>query len=221
MIITNLFSIFDPSIRIFRSRWIVRILIILILPFIKWNNSNASSPVSSLSSMYKIEVGYVTPQPKKGVYRIIIIIFLRLALYNFLALFPFIYSITSHASTNLPIAYSLWIACIIFAIFRSIKRFLCHLIPTGTPLALIRFIVIVEILRNLIRPLALTFRLTANIIAGHLLISLIGGRIIILPPLALLRVRILQSLLVTIEMGVSLIQAYVFATLLLLYLSER
>ena len=95
-----------------------------------------------------------------------------------------------------------------------------HLIPTGTPLALISFIVLVEILSNLIRPLALTFRLTANMMAGHLLMSLIGGALISLPFSFMLLGSVVQSLLVFIELGVSIIQAYVFSTLLLLYLSE-
>lgn len=95
-----------------------------------------------------------------------------------------------------------------------------HLIPTGTPLALISFIVLVEILSNLIRPLALTFRLTANMMAGHLLMSLIGGALISLPFSFMLLGSVVQSLLVFIELGVSVIQAYVFSTLLLLYLSE-
>src|SRR5690606_31246713 len=101
------------------------------------------------------------------------------------------------------------------------KHFLSHLIPVGTPLALLSFIVVVEILRNFIRPLALTFRLTANIIAGHLLMSLIGRALITLPFSFILLGSFVQSLLVFIELGVSLIQAYVFSTLLLLYLSER
>lgn len=83
-----------------------------------------------------------------------------------------------------------------------------------------RFIVLVEVLRNLIRPLALTFRLTANMMAGHLLISLIGGALISLPFRFIFFGSFVQSLLVFIELGVSLIQAYVFSTLLILYLSE-
>lgn len=80
--------------------------------------------------------------------------------------------------------------------------------------------VLVELLRNIIRPLALTFRLTANIIAGHLLMSLIGGSLISLSFSLMLLGSLAQSLLVFMEIGVSLIQAYVFSTLLLLYFSE-
>ncbi len=100
------------------------------------------------------------------------------------------------------------------------KHFLAHLIPVGTPLILMSFIVIVEVLSNLIRPLALTFRLTANIMAGHLLMSLIGGALISLSFSFIVLGSLVQSLLVIIELGVSVIQAYVFSTLLILYISE-
>jgi F0F1-type ATP synthase membrane subunit a len=80
--------------------------------------------------------------------------------------------------------------------------------------------VLVEVLSNIIRPIALTFRLTANIMAGHLLIGLIGEFLISLPFFFTLLGSFFQSLLVMMELGVSLIQAYVFSTLLLLYLSD-
>lgn len=83
-----------------------------------------------------------------------------------------------------------------------------------------RFMVIVEVLSNFIRPLALTFRLTANIMAGHLLMSLIGGALIRLSFRFIVLGSLVQSLLVIIELGVSIIQAYVFSTLLILYISE-
>jgi F-type H+-transporting ATPase subunit a len=109
---------------------------------------------------------------------------------------------------------------IIFFWVSSLNNFFSHLIPIGTPIGLIRFIVIVELLRNFIRPVALTFRLTANIMAGHLLMSLIGGFLISLPMGVFLVGSLVQSLLVFIELGVSFIQSYVFSVLIMLYISE-
>ena len=168
----------------------------------------------------KKEIDYVLKHPVKGCYVFIGSIFVTVGLYNFLALFPHVFSVTSHMLVTLPFSYSFWSGIIIFRWIRSLKNFLAHLIPIGTPLALIRFMVLVEVLRNLIRPLALTFRLTANIIAGHLLMSLIGGALISLPFSFMVLGSFVQSLLVFMELGVSVIQAYVFSTLLLLYLSE-
>lgn len=80
--------------------------------------------------------------------------------------------------------------------------------------------VLVEVLSNFIRPIALTFRLTANMIAGHLLMGLVGGFLIGFPFYITVLGSFFQSLLVFMELGVSIIQAYVFSTLLLLYLSD-
>merc|ERR1711936_786086 len=60
-------------------------------------------------------------------------------------------------------------------IFKAIERFLAHLVPSGTPDVLIPLIVVIELVRNFIRPITLSVRLAANIVAGHLLIRLVNG----------------------------------------------
>lgn len=95
-----------------------------------------------------------------------------------------------------------------------------HLVPSGTPYVLIPFIVLIETVRNIIRPLTLSVRLAANIVAGHLLLTLLSSQcgnvsIIILSFLILALV-----LLATLESAVALIQAYVFSVLRTLYVAE-
>jgi F-type H+-transporting ATPase subunit a len=82
------------------------------------------------------------------------------------------------------------------------------------------FIVLIETISNIIRPGTLAVRLTANIIAGHLLITLLGntGPGIINALVSLLIIT--QILLLTLESAVSIIQSYVFAVLSALYSSE-
>jgi len=220
MIITNLFSIFDPSLSLFSFSWFMCLFVLLLLPRAYWLGGSLFSSLYGVLSTVKKEMDYVLKNPVKGCYVFIGSIFITVGLYNFLALFPHVFSVTSHILVTLPFSYSFWSGIIIFSWISSLKHFLAHLIPVGTPLALISFMVLVEVLRNLIRPLALTFRLTANMMAGHLLISLIGGALIRLPFSFMLLGSLVQSLLVFIELGVSVIQAYVFSTLLLLYLSE-
>jgi F-type H+-transporting ATPase subunit a len=98
---------------------------------------------------------------------------------------------------------------------------LAHLVPQSTPPILMPFMVIIETVRNLIRPLTLAVRLTANIIAGHLLITLLGNQIadnsIVLSGSILL---ITQITLLILESAVALIQSYVFTVLACLYSSE-
>lgn len=218
--IINLFSIFDPSLNIISRSWIILFLIITLTPTLFWTTGIFFLIYKNVINIWIKEVNYRIRHRKKGVYKIITTIFILLTLYNFFALFPFIFSVTSHLTITFPLAYRFWVGIIFFSFFKSFKDFLIHLIPTGTPVGLIRFIVLIEVIRNFIRPIALTFRLTANIIAGHLLIRLIGGAVLSLPLLFITLGSITQMLLVFMELGVSVIQAYVFSTLLLLYLSE-
>jgi len=78
--------------------------------------------------------------------------------------------------------------------------------------------VLIESIRRVIRPLTLAIRLSANIIAGHLLITLIGNQLASLNMLGIIFPT--QIMLVGLEMAVSLIQAYVFSILITLYISE-
>lgn len=82
------------------------------------------------------------------------------------------------------------------------------------------FIVLIEIIRNLIRPITLSVRLAANIIAGHLLLTLLGdqgdmGNIYITTAVILS-----QIILLILEFSVAIIQSYVFITLITLYARE-
>jgi len=93
-----------------------------------------------------------------------------------------------------------------------------HLVPMRTPGVLIPFIVLIETVRRVIRPLTLAIRLSANIIAGHLLLTLLGNQLANLRILGLIFPT--EIMLVGLEMAVSLIQAYVFTILITLYVRE-
>lgn len=84
---------------------------------------------------------------------------------------------------------------------------------------LLVFMVLIERIRNIIRPLTLAVRLGANMIAGHLLLTLLGGQAHGGGFDSLLVVGG-QLLLLTLEVAVAFIQAYVFVTLMTLYFGE-
>jgi F-type H+-transporting ATPase subunit a len=95
-----------------------------------------------------------------------------------------------------------------------------HLVPQGTPAILIPFIVIIETIRNVIRPGTLAVRLSANIIAGHLLLTLLGNTGNSLSTIIISILIFTQLLLLTLESAVAIIQAYVFTILSTLYSRE-
>jgi len=98
---------------------------------------------------------------------------------------------------------------------------LAHLVPTGSPNLLMPFIVLIELVRSIIRPLTLSVRLVANIVAGHLLLTLLS---LACTPEAnvLILVTVLLALVVLscLETAVATIQAYVFRVLSVLYIRE-
>ena len=82
------------------------------------------------------------------------------------------------------------------------------------------FIVVIEIIRNIIRPITLSVRLAANMIAGHLLLTLLGNQIVRASWILFPGVMTAEFLLLVLESAVACIQAYVFAVLTTLYASE-
>jgi len=90
----------------------------------------------------------------------------------------------------------------------------------GTPVALIPVIVIIETVSNIIRPGTLSIRLAANIVAGHLLLTLLGSQGPSRRGVVILGLMVSLILLLCLELAVACIQAYVFTILRSLYLNE-
>jgi hypothetical protein len=114
MIITNLFSIFDPSLRLFSFSWFTCLFVLLVLPGLFWLGGYLVNFFFGVLSSVKKEIDYVLKHPVKGCYVFIGSIFITVCLYNFLALFPHLFSVTSHMLVTLPFSYSFWSGIIIF-----------------------------------------------------------------------------------------------------------
>lgn len=219
--IINIFSIFDPSTSTLLSlNWLSIILIFILLPFQFWLQPSRSiilwsSIINYIFKEFKILITY-------SYSNLIIFISLILIIFfnNFLGLFPYIFTASRHLSFCLSLSLSIWLRIIRYSIFNYINDFLSHLTPQGTPYLLMPFIVLIESISLIIRPLTLRVRLTANMIAGHLLMTLLGssGSSLTLIFIALLIIS--QILLLLLELSVALIQSYVFSILSTLYRRE-
>ena len=219
----NLFSTFDPATLWFNLRlnWL-SLACILFIPSIYWI---ASCKFFFLfKGMFKFlflelkSVLYIgTPS---SIFLVLLSFLLYIFINNFLGLLPYVFTSTRHLSVTLALALPLWRGYLIVNRVANPRRTLAHLVPKGTPLALIPFIVLIELVRNFIRPLTLSVRLAANIVAGHLLLVLVRG------PMPLIAWHVFSGAflglitLIVLEVGVSFIQAYVFMTLSSLYIAE-
>jgi len=139
---------------------------------------------------------------------------------NFLGLLPYVFTARRHMRFTLTIRRALWLRLIIPAFLFTPSLFLAHLVPKGTPVVLVPFMVLIELLSNIIRPFTLGIRLAANIIAGHLLLVLISTPVFRLSVGIILVVLGGLFLLTVLELAVSMIQSYVFMRLGALYVRE-
>merc|ERR1711878_33994 len=137
-----------------------------------------------------------------------------------MGLAPYIFTRSRHISFTLTLAIPIWIGRIVFSIKNQYNRLFAHLVPSGTPVALIPVIVIIETVRNVIRPGTLSIRLAANIVAGHLLLTLLGSQGPAARGLVIITLIVSLILLLCLELAVACIQAYVFTILRSLYLNE-
>nr|YP_010722342.1 ATP synthase F0 subunit 6 [Jonas distinctus]WDV10184.1 ATP synthase F0 subunit 6 [Jonas distinctus] len=220
---TNLFSIFEPSSGLFSlpMNWVSTILGLLFLPLIYWSSPSRWSMMWSktIETLHK-EFKALLPSHFLGASTLFISLFSFIVFNNFLGLLPYIFTSSSHMVMTLSLSLPLWITLMLFGWINRTQHMFAHLVPQGTPFGLMPFMVLIETISNIIRPGTLAVRLAANMIAGHLLLTLLGS---VGPSLtaSILSLLILsQILLLILESAVAVIQSYVFAVLSTLYTSE-
>nr|ALF04105.1 ATP synthase F0 subunit 6 [Styloperla sp. YZD-2015] len=221
---TNLFSVFDPSTSIMNLslNWISTILGLMLIPSAYWFlpsrfNFFWNKILMTLHQEFKTLLG---PTGHVGTTFIFISLFSLIVFNNFLGLFPYVFTSSSHLTLTLALALPLWLSFMIYGWINHTQHMFAHLVPQGTPAVLMPFMVCIETISNMIRPGTLAVRLAANMIAGHLLLTLLGntGPSLTYSILSLLIVA--QIALLVLESAVAIIQAYVFAVLTTLYASE-
>nr|UUJ36866.1 ATP synthase F0 subunit 6 [Epeorus sp. 03 ZXM-2022a] len=221
---TNLFSVFDPSSSIMNLslNWLSTFLGILLLPTAYWLMPSRYSLIwnkitSTLHQEFNTLLG---PAGHPGSTFLFISLFSMIVFNNFLGLFPYIFTSSSHLTFTLALALPLWMSFMLYGWINHTQHMFAHLVPQGTPPILMPFMVCIETISNIIRPGTLAVRLAANMIAGHLLMTLLGntGPSLSLTILSFLIIG--QIALLVLESAVAIIQSYVFAVLSTLYSSE-
>nr|QXT59998.1 ATP synthase membrane subunit 6 [Pseudochromaphis coreana] len=215
---TNLFNIFDPSTMIFNLNlnWMSTLFIMILMPNFLWIMPNRlkwiiNKIIYMLNNEMKIL--FKSKNIKAPTY-LFIALFLFIFMNNFLGLFPYIFSSSSHMIFSMSMALPFWLFFIILSMIKNTKNMIAHLIPLNTPIYLAPLMTIIETMSIIIRPFSLSIRLTANMIAGHLLMTLLNSNSMILI------VLMIQMFMMIFELCVSLIQSYVFSILSSLYSSE-
>nr|ASM82609.1 ATP synthase F0 subunit 6 [Amphinemura sp. FS-2017] len=221
---TNLFSVFDPSTSVMNLslNWISTILGLTLIPTAFWFMPSRYSLIwnkilLTLHNEFKTLLG---PTGHPGSSFMFISLFSLILFNNFLGLFPYVFTSSSHLTLTLALALPLWLSFMMYGWINHTQHMFAHLVPQGTPAVLMPFMVCIETISNVIRPGTLAVRLAANMIAGHLLLTLLGNTGPSLSYSILSLLIIAQIALLVLESAVAIIQSYVFAVLSTLYSSE-
>lgn len=221
--IIRLFSIFDPTAIFSLSlNWAIIILSLLFIPIPFWKINSQPfilfhKVILSLNKEFKAL--FSNSILMKGSSLLPSALFIIIIVNNLRRNFPYTFCSRAHLVFSLSLSIPIWTSIVLFYWTTLTKSIIAHLVPSGTPNILIPLIVLIELTRNLIRPIALAVRLTANLIAGHLLIALLGNTFNPSSYLWII-ILILQTLFLSFELIVGLIQSYVFSVLIALYSRE-
>jgi F-type H+-transporting ATPase subunit a len=157
---------------------------------------------------------------------VIFTLFMFVLFSNLLGLIPYSYTTTSQIVVTFAMALTIFVGVTLIALVKHGFHFFSFFVPSGAPKALIPFLVIIEVISYFVRPVSLSVRLFANMLAGHTMLKVFAGLAVmiasaggvaaagsVLPLIAIIG-------LTGLEVLVAVLQAYVFTILTCMYLND-
>ena len=186
-----------------------------------WSISFESS-FQSLNSMVREQIG----ANMEIYFPFIYSIFFYILIANLISNVPYSFAVTASGVVSLGLSLTIFIGVTILALSIHGIKFFSFFIPSGTPLALVPLLVLIELVSYLARAVSLGVRLFANITAGHTLLKILSTYLfklftgnLLIAILTFIPFSIFLAL-VGLELAVSLIQAFVFTLLVCSYLRD-
>jgi F-type H+-transporting ATPase subunit a len=147
-------------------------------------------------------------------------LFMFILFCNLLGLIPYSFTVTSHIIVTFALAAVVFIGVTIIGFIHNGAGFLKLFVPSGVPVFLLPLIVVIELLSYLTRPISLSVRLFANMMAGHTVLAVFGGFVVALGVLAGWAPLAFIIAMIGLELIIAVLQAYVFAILTCIYLND-
>jgi len=139
---------------------------------------------------------------------------------NMIGMLPYSFTVTSHIIVTFALAAIIFIGVTIIGFVNHGVGYLKLFIPSGVPVVLLPLIVTIEIISYLARPVSLSVRLFANMMAGHTMLKVFGGFVISLGIIGGWLPLSFTVALIGLEILIAFLQAYVFAILTCIYLND-
>jgi F-type H+-transporting ATPase subunit a len=156
----------------------------------------------------------------KKYFPFVLTLFVFILFCNVLGLVPYSFTPTSHIIVTFAMALLVFAGVTVIGIVRHGVHFLSFFVPKGVPIALLILLVPIEVISYFVRPFSLSIRLFANMLAGHTMLKVFGGFVVMLGILAGWAPLAFIVVFTGLELLIAFLQAYVFAILTCLYLND-
>ena len=156
----------------------------------------------------------------KPYFAFIFSLFMFVLFCNMFGMIPYTFTVTSHIIVTFVLASFIFIGVTIVGFAKHGFGYLKLFVPSGVPAVLLPLIVVIEVISYLSRPVSLSVRLFANMMAGHTMMKVFGGFVISLGIVGGWLPLSFSVALTGLEILVAFLQAYVFAILTCIYLND-
>jgi len=156
----------------------------------------------------------------KPYFSFIFSLFMFVLFCNMFGMIPYSFTVTSHIIVTFVLAAFIFIGVTIIGFIKHGFAYLKLFVPSGVPIILLPLIVVIEIISYLSRPISLSVRLFANMMAGHTMMKVFGGFVVGLGIVGGWLPLSFTVALTGLEILIAFLQAYVFAILTCIYLND-
>ena len=207
------------------SLWMFLVLI-LILTFLYCATRPTSLVPTSLQMVMESFVAFVEDMTKSYIgatlpyFALIFSVFIFIGLCNVVGLIPGAFTVTSQLIVTAALAFSVFLIATCMGIYKHKAHFFSFFIPKNVPTFMVPFLVVIESLSYLFRPISLAIRLFANMVAGHVMLKIFSGFAQLLGKFWGMVPISISVILLGFEVFIAVLQAYVFALLTCIYFKD-
>jgi F-type H+-transporting ATPase subunit a len=155
----------------------------------------------------------------KAYFPFIFTLFMFILTCNLLGMVPYSFTVTSHVTITFALAMVVFLGITVIAFVKHGLHFFHYFLPEGTPMWLAPLMILIELFSYLARPVSLSIRLAANMMAGHLVLKVIAGFVIAMGVFGVVPLAF-NAIFIGFEFFVAVLQAYIFTMLTCVYLHD-
>ena len=219
-------KLFETNISYTNSSLFMSLAIIFVTLLLLLSIKNKSLIPSRLQSISEIFYEFISNMVSDNIgdkgrkfFPLIFTLFTFLLFGNMLGMLPYSFTFTSHIIVTFVLAIFIFLLVTLLGIFIHGFKFFGLFVPKGVPMLMLPLMIPIEIISYLSRPISLSVRLFANMMAGHTMLKIFAGFIV---PLGIFGIAplMVDVALTALEVLIAFLQAYVFTILTCLYLNE-